>query len=309
MAVSTPTADDPLPGELRALLRAGLPVRAERCGPALLGLRGVRARSQRPEEPGSRARALDGLLREQLDRMENVELVASARLLFGLVSSTSGATLTARRQAAAAAAGYEEHHFRKRVEPKLLALLAWQLRRDSENFTIRHGTPPELHAAPRRLVLPADVFVWEAADHQHALAMLWGSVYLLRAELLTVARLVSMEPTGQDQVAAADVALWRHAVVLAAAAAYRAAYGAVVLGAAAELGPQEIVSYAGWTPALTPAQELLLCEAADPGQGLSDFTARLAAASGGAQLTATWRRALTGRTPSGGGVDQEEQCA
>jgi hypothetical protein len=262
----------------------------------------VKARALHPDDRASRSRALDGLLREQLARLENAELAPAARLLFGAEPATSGATLTARREAAAAASKYEVHHFRKRIEPKLLELVAWQLRRDSEEFTARHATAPELHAASRPLVLPADVFAWEAAEHQHTLASLWGAVYLLRAELLTVARLTSMDAVENELAAAAYVALWRHALVLSASARYRAAYGAVVLHAATELGPEEIAAYAGWTPTLTPAQELLLAELADPAQGLSDFTARLDAADGGAELAVAWRRALTGRD---GGPEQE----
>ncbi len=223
-------------------------------------------------------------------------------MLFGAEASTSGATLTARRTAAATAAGYEAHHFRKRIEPKLLDLLAWQLRRDSEEFTAQHAEPPELHAASRLLVLPADVFAWEAAEHQHALAVLWGAVYLLRAELLTVARLASMESDDDALAAATAIALWRHALVLRAVGQYRAAYGAVLLHGAAELGPDEVATSAGWTPTLTPTQEMLLAECADQVQGFADFAARLNAAAGGAELSATWRRGLTGRLaaqPSG----------
>ncbi|WP_283136197.1 hypothetical protein [Rhizohabitans arisaemae] len=277
------------------LLRGGLPVRLDLCGPALLGLRGVKARSLRPEDPASRARALDGLLREQLDRFENAELAQAARLLFGAEAATSGATLTVRRQAAATAAEYEVHHFRKRIEPKVAELVAWQLRRDSEEFTTRHATAPELHTASGPLVLPPDVFAWESAEHQHALAALWGAVYLLRAELLTVARLVSMDAPGTATRAAAAVTLWRHALVLAAVVRYRAAYGATLLHAATDLGPQEIAAYAGWTPPLTPVQELLLVELADPAEGLADFTARLDTTAGGAELAVTWQRALSGR--------------
>ncbi|HEX8006313.1 MAG TPA: hypothetical protein VF482_07790 [Trebonia sp.] len=290
-----PAGADDLAAELRALLRAGLPVRLEKCGPQLLALRGVKARSLQPDLVGSRARALDALLREQLDRLENGELAAAARLLFGAEASTSGATLTLRRAAAAAAAGYEVHHFRKRVEPRLLELLAWQLRKDSEDFTARHAEPPQLLAASAPMVLPADVFAWEAAEHQHALAALWGAVYLLRAELLTVARQVSMDATDCDLVAATGRALWRHALVLGTAQAYRAAYGAVLLHAATELGPEHLAASAGWTPALTPSQDLLLVELADPELGLADFTRRLGAAEGGPDLAAAWRRALTGR--------------
>jgi hypothetical protein len=292
-APAAPTGDS-LPQEVRQLLRGGLPVRTGACGPALLGLRGVKARSLRPEDPASRARALDGLLREQLDRFENAELAAAARMLFGAVTATSGATLTARRLAAAAASGYEVHHFRKRIEPKITELLAWQLRRDAEQMADRPTSPPELHAAAGPLVLPADVFAWEAAEHQHALAMLWGAVYLLRAELLSIARLASMDAPGHETGHAASAALWRHAQVLAAVARYRGAYGDELLAAAGQR-PAEIAAYAGWTPPLTPPQELLLAELGGPEHSLDSFTARLNAAVSGTRLAAAWQRALTGR--------------
>jgi hypothetical protein len=281
--------------EVRVLLRAGLPAQLERCGPGLLALRGVKARALRSDDRGSRARALDGLLREQLDRLENAELAAPARLLFGVEPSTSGATLTVRRAAAAQAAGYEVHHFRKRIEPKLLGLVAWQLQRDSEEFSTQHAEPPELHAASGRLALPADVFAWEAAEHQHAIARLWGAVYLLRAELLTVACLVSMNAEDSELAASASGALWRHALVLAAAEHYRVAYGVVLLHAASELGPEGVAASAGWTPDLTVDQERVLVECAHPEQGLDDFSFALTKASGGAALAAMWWRALTGR--------------
>lgn len=309
MTIPSATPDavgaDALTVEVRALLRAGLPIRAEQCGPALLTLSSVRARAH-TDDDASRARALDALLREQLDRLENRELAAAARLLFGDDTSTSGATLTARRTAAAEAAGYEVHHFRKRIEPKLAELLAWQLHRNSENAAGR-ASPPELRAAHGRPKLPADVFAWEAAEHQQALASLWGAAYLLRAELLTVARLVSMDATDTDLVTACGAALWQHGLALRAAREYRAAYGSVLLHTStdvgAELGPDQIAASAGWTPLLSPAQELLLAELANPRQGLADFTARLDAADGGDALASTWRQALTGRD---GGHTQEE---
>lgn len=297
-------AADALADEVRAIVRFGLPVRADRAGARLLGLAGVRARAIDLDDPASRAHALDAALREELGRLENAGLAEAARLLFGFESETSGAKLTARRAAAATAAGYEVHHFRKRIEPKICGLVAWQLRRASE-ASVAEADPsaPVLHASGQPLVLPADVFAWEAIEHQHTLAALWGAVYLLRAELLTVARLVSMDAPAVESNGAATAALWRHAQVLAATASYRASYGAVLLHTATELAPEQIGASAGWTPALAPAQELLLAELGEPEQGLVDFTARLDEAAGGPELAATWRRALTGLS----GPDQEER--
>ncbi len=196
--------------------------------------------------------------------------------------------------AASNAAGYEVHHFRKRIEPKLLDLLAWQLQRDSEEFTARHAEPPELHRGVGPLTLPADVFAWEAAEHQHAITRLWGTVYLLRAELLTVARLVSMSAPTDELAMSLNAALWRHALVLAASEQYRAAYGTVLLHAATALGPEQIASSAGWTPEFTADQERTLVKCVDPTKSLADFSAALTAAEGGEELAAIWGRAFTG---------------
>ncbi|SDH90683.1 hypothetical protein SAMN05421505_12616 [Sinosporangium album] len=293
---------DTLAEEMRAIVRAGLPIRPQRLGTRLLALPGVRARAADPDDPASRARALDAAVREELDRLESTGLTAAARLLFGADPVTSGAKLTARRAAAAEASRYEVHHFRKRIEPKICALVAWQLRSSSEAALQALPAAPPLHPSGRPLILPADVFAWEAAEHQHTIAALWGAVYLLRAELLTVARLASMHAPARESDRAADLALWRHAQVLAATATYRAAYGAVLLHTASDLAPEQIGASAGWTPALTPAQVLLLTELGGPEDGFAAFTARLTQASGGADLAATWRRSLTGRT----GPDQEE---
>jgi hypothetical protein len=286
--------------EMRAIVRYGLPVHADRAGRHLLALPAVRARALDPGDRTSLARALETVLREELDRL-NHELAPAARLLLGTDPSTAGARLTVRREAAAQASGYELHHFRKRIEPKIWNLLTGQLGRVGDASVL---VAPVLQPAHRPLVLPADVFAWEATGHQQALASLWGAVYLLRAELLGVAALVSMDADRPTLDAAADTALWRHALVLDAAASYRSAYGRVLLHTAGDLGPAlgpaEIAAVAGWTPELTPAQELLLVELADPEAGLSDFTTALSAARGGADLAASWRAALTGRTPGRG---------
>ncbi|MEO3862666.1 hypothetical protein [Acrocarpospora sp. B8E8] len=294
--------------EMRAIVRYGLPVRADRAGPHLLALPAVRARALDTSDRASLARALDAALREELDRMDH-ELARAARLLYGADPSTSGAKLTTRREAAAQAAGYELHHFRKRIEPKIWDLVCHQLGRASD---ATRPVAPGLQPAHGPLVLPADVFAWEAVEHQQSLATLWGAVYLLRAGLLSVAALVSMDADQPTLQVAAATALWRHALVLHAAAQYRAAYGQVLLHTAQDvgpaLGPAQIAASAGWTPDLSPAQELLLVEFADPEAGLADFLAVLVAAQGGPRLIATWRQALTGHTGEDHHSDQEVQA-
>lgn len=302
---------DALTQEIRALLRAGLPVRLDGCGKHLLALAGVKSRAADPDDQASRVQALNSLLRAQLGELENAELAAAAPLLFGAVAATSGTTLSDRRQAAAQASGYEVHHFRKRIEPKLAQLVAWQLHRDSERFATRYARPPELRVEGGPLTLPTDVFAWEAAEHQSALAALWGTVYLLRAELLDVAALLSMGTDDSTLDGAAAIALWRRAQVLRAVSRYQSRYGDRLLRATVDLGapfgPTQIAASAGWTPELTPAQELLLIECADRDGSRADFSEALAAADGGMRLDADWRQGLTRRTGRRAPLEEEER--
>ena len=237
---------------LRDLLRAGLPLSdCTSVDPVLLDLRGVVARAAWPDDPASRLRALDSLLRWQLARFAHHRLAVPARLLFGAAPEARGLTLTERREKAAAAADYEVHHFRKRVEPEICEQLADMLNADSEDLRSR-AIPPALGQARRPLRLPADVFAWEAAEHEQALSLLWSGVYALRAALLAAA--VATGTGGPDSAQAADAArtaLWRLAQTLSAAAAYVAAYGPSVLGADPPTEPEELALLAGWYPAVT----------------------------------------------------------
>jgi len=236
---------------LRDLLRAGLPLTEyDSVDPVLLDLRGVVARAAWPDDPASRLRALDSLLRWQLARFTHHRLAVPARLLFGAAPEARGLTLTERRERAAASAEYEVHHFRKRVEPEICEQLAEMLNADSEDLRSR-AVPPALGQARRPLRLPADVFAWEAAEHEQALSLLWSGVYALRAALLASA--VATGTGGPDSARAADAArtaLWRLAQTLSAAATYVTAYGPSLLGADPPTEPEELALLAGWYPVL-----------------------------------------------------------
>lgn len=162
---------------LRDLLRAGLPLSDYAAVDlVLLDLRGVVAWAAWPDDPASRLRALDSLLRWQLARFVHHRLAGPARLLFGAIPEAAGLALTERREKAAASADYEVHHFRKRVEPEICEQLADMLNADSEDLRSR-AIPPALGQARMPLQLPADVFAWAAAEHEQALSLLWSGVY------------------------------------------------------------------------------------------------------------------------------------
>lgn len=262
MNADPPSGPGRLSAAVRALLRTGMPAADQEAIDGLLGLRAVTARAVDPADRASRLRALDGYLRWVLAGFDQVRLAEPARLLFGATSATAGLTLTERRARAAAAADYEVHHFRKRIEPRICQRLAVLLTADTAEVSAR-AAPPRLSRAGRPLRLPADVFAWEAAEHEQALAGLWATVYALRAALLAVARHASMNGAKHPETrAAAEQALSNLAKVHATADAYRAAYGPQLLGADPGADPAELAALAGWHPALDPTTTTALADAA-----------------------------------------------
>lgn len=247
--------------------------------PGLRDLRGVVARAAWPDDPASRLRALDSLLRWQLARFAHHRLAAPARLLFGAVPEASGLTLTERREKAAESADYEVHHFRKRVEPEICEQLADMLNADSEDLRSR-AIPPALGQVRKPLRLPADVFAWEAAEHEQALSSLWSGVYALRAALLAAA--VATGTSGPDSASAAGAArtaLWRLAETLSAAATYVAAYGPSVLGADPPTEPAELALLAGWYPVVSDGLAAELTAAASRSDRPEQFWAAIETSS------------------------------
>jgi hypothetical protein len=252
-----------LTAAVHALLRTGLPTTDDGALDGLLAQPGAATRAVDPADRSSRLRALDGWLRWALARFEPPRLAEAARLLFGAAPGTAGLTLTERRAKAAASAGYEAHHFRKRIEPRICERLAAVLAADSAEAAVR-AVPPRLARPRRPLQLPADVFAWEAAEHEQALSELWAGVYALRGALLAVARLAGMHSAEHPETeAAAETALWRSALLHRAVLAYRDAYGPQLLGADPGTGPDDLAGLAGWQPTLDPHVLDQLAVAAD----------------------------------------------
>jgi hypothetical protein len=269
-----PNLDD-LTAHVRAVLRPGLPLPDDPGIAALLQLRGVAARAVEPSDRTSRVRALDGLLRWQLARFEHPRLAEAARLLFGAAPGSGGLTLTERRAKAAASAGYEVHHFRKRIEPEICQRLASMLSTDSDEVAAR-VIAPRLGRSRNPLRLAADVFAWEAVEHEQALSELWSEVYALRASLLATARLASMHGTQHlETLATAEASLWHVALLRRSVLAYRAAYGAQLLGADPNTAPEDLAALVGWHPPLV--QEALdeLAAVAEAHPQFEDFRSKI----------------------------------
>jgi hypothetical protein len=276
--------------ELRALARKGLPLEAGVEVVRLTGLASVAARAGEGAGRAARMEALDWVLRRVLARLEPVALREAAHALFGLPPARAGLNLTDRRSVAARLAGKEVHHFRKRIEPRILAAVAYALERDAAAQTRSWASPPPVRPGRRRRLLPSDVFAWEAVEHEEALTRLWAAVYALRAELLAVERQVSMGDA-EESAAAADAALWRLGQLHAAARRYRGAYGGALLPHG-EAAPHDLAALAGWTPRLPPIQAALLADAS-AATAPELFIRSVLAAPGGGDLLTAWRNALT----------------
>lgn len=262
---------------LARLLRHGLPVSSSAADPVLLGLRGVLARAVDPEEESSRLAALDGLLRGLLARFPDARYAEAVRALFGLPPAEPGRNLTARRELAAGVAGQEVHHFRKRVEPRLIERLATALLADSDRFIRSRLIAPRLVPVGDRQAVPADPFAWEVVEHEEALCRVWAAIYVLRAELLAVERLLSLGVDRQQAIRQAVTAAWRWGLASAQATGYAAAFG-VASGAdtsADGVFVAELLAGAGWAPPLTSEQRALLTDAAANSADRETFAAAL----------------------------------
>jgi hypothetical protein len=270
---------------LARVLRRGLPVSPATVDPVLLELRGVSARAIDPVEVASLTAALDGILRGLLARFPDTRYAPAARAMFGLAPAEPGMNLTARRDAAALAAGHEVHHFRKRVEPRLLDELAAALIADADRFTRVQHAAPRLAPTTGRERVGADPFAWEVAEQEEALTRVWSAIYALRAELLAVERLISLDLDDQQVVAHAVTAAWRWALASIATRTYTAAFvsgpNATDRGNAAHDGARAghaavaLLALAGWAPTLTSAQERRLRDAAAGEATRAEFVASL----------------------------------
>jgi len=186
-----PPSVEAIADALRPIVRTGLPVDPHFDDMTLLALRGVVARSIDMDARLTRVKSLDGLLRKLLAFFPDDVLSEAARVLFGMTPGTRGKTLTERRGQAARETGYDAEHFRKRVEPRILRQLAWQLHQDSQNYIPRErDTPPPLEiSGDTPYIAQDDISAKDVNEHQEAMSRLWAAVYELRADILLVERL------------------------------------------------------------------------------------------------------------------------
>jgi hypothetical protein len=256
---------------LGRVLRRGLPITAAAADPVLLDLRGVISRAVDPDDEASRTTALDGVLRGLLARFPDARYAEAARALFGLPPAEPGQTLTVRRELAAGAASHEVHHFRKRVEPRLIDQLASALLADADRFTRSRMIAPRLAPPTGRQTVPADPFAWEVAEHEEVLCKLWAAIYAARAELLATQRLLSFGADRQQVIRQAVTAAWRWAQASLEAISYVGTFGVDT----EEVSAHDLVALAGWAPPVTAEQAAWLRRAAAVTADRAGFVAAL----------------------------------
>ncbi|MHB9149809.1 MAG: hypothetical protein ACYC33_06990 [Thermoleophilia bacterium] len=258
-----PTAQPPsleeLIADLRVVVRRGLPLSPVEEIPAILALRGVWARSVNPGDELAGFDAADRLLRAQFKRItlpkaDPAQLVLATQRLFG-TSGTRGQDLTHRRLEAAQALGYDPDHFRKRIEPRIVEQLAWQLHQDSLQYVprVRHDPPPEA-SGDTPSITEEDISDPERAKHQILLSRIWSEVYALRAELIS--RELHRGKVGQEvgfgeAQSAAELVLGN---LLLHLDEYFDRYGKRILHGEAEYNADALIRLAGWSGELTEAQ-------------------------------------------------------
>ena len=289
MAISKP----PTAGDLRPLLRRGLPVSGDLIADSLLDLPGVRARAT-TDDRDSRVAAFNALLRQLVQRVGDPGLSVAASMLFGAVPVTAGSTLTARRADAAASMGRDADHFRKHIEPRILGDLAAAFAADSDRMTTTRAAPPRLVPILHPpAALPQDMWAWEAVEHEEHIARLWAAVYALRAELLACERLASFDPSGRELIDAAGAALWRTGQLHVTIRAYRRAYGARLLHG--DIAPETLIGLAGWSPALSADDVDVICHHSPDTERCATFLSLLTATDVGARVHAHWTAHLSTR--------------
>lgn len=238
---------------LKVLLKRGLPVTPETAPPVLLALPSVTARSVDPASPAARADALERLVRSQLQSLGLSELRAPAKVLFGI--GALGSSLTTRRGLATERADYHIDHFRKRVEPKIIRQLAWQIARDGLQYVGRtYGVEPLAPSGVTPTISDDDLDNDEGANKQILLSRIWSDVYGLRAELITYEH-VKDDPERSAETAEAETGTrWYLARLLTHLDRWTDKYGHQILHGNAEFNAEALIRLAGWSGELTAEQ-------------------------------------------------------
>ncbi|PWW53672.1 hypothetical protein [Actinokineospora spheciospongiae] len=258
MAIPTfdrPPALEKLAADLRDLVVGGLPATEETASVNLIGLRGVWARAVDAEDMTSRVKALNQLLKQEIERIpadtKGRDWSLGAKIIFGLAAGSRRANMTDRRDEAARTIGYNEAYFRTDIVPKILKQLARQLREDSLNYVPRNReVPPRQEiSGDTPSISEKDISSRDRILHEERISRLWEYVYGLRAEMLAIQRHKTWpenEYNAEKLEEARMAALWQLARTMNGIQDYISEYGERILMGEAEYTAARLIALAGW---------------------------------------------------------------
>jgi len=235
--------EGPVHSAVAALLADGLPARlTDPLGP-LLELRGVIARSVKPEDSLSRLDALNKLLKQLIRKWPKEKERSAFNALFGIEKGYAGRTLTDRRERAAAHLGYEPTHFRKMIEPKLVAEFSAVLWQDHLRYTPRTKyAPPSVEASGDTPALgPGDY-----NQQEELVSRIWSEAYGLRAEIIAGGRIKKDQELHDQLPEARAKTRWRTARLLTLVESYLQHYGDRIIQGDTEWQVEGLIRLAGW---------------------------------------------------------------
>lgn len=234
--------DEELAVELAKQLKRGMPVDPTTAGDVLPELRCCYGRARNPRDRLSRIAALNLILDEIFEGLGDSTAADAVRLLFRVDASVANLNLTERQQRAASTMGYEVNHFRKRVRPRLVAIVARALAEYDVQYRPRtEGRPPPvILTGERPEVTP------EHTAEEELLSRIWSYVYGLRAELTAAGRIKDDPAAGDHFRHAVEGAVWQGARLMAAVAEYLDRYGEVMMEGDAPYATEGVMRLAGW---------------------------------------------------------------
>jgi hypothetical protein len=124
---SQPVAVEEIAKALRAVVTVGLPLRGDYADERLLRLPCVLERCVDPDDRVQLVAVLEVVLKESLTDYSDDARRDALRALFGVAPGARKKKVDDRRRSAASALNRDAEHFRKRIEPKLLDMLAMLL--------------------------------------------------------------------------------------------------------------------------------------------------------------------------------------
>jgi hypothetical protein len=179
-----------------------------------------------------------------------IELRPGATVLFG-IGKRSG-TLTERRALAADRLGFSTDHFRKRIEPRILQQVAWQLHQDSLQYVHRadDGTPFAA-SGDTPTIQPDHIEHGPTAEREALTSDVWARVYALRAALIRREMTAGDPDRQQEYERHADAAKLRLGELLVILDEFLKTYGDEIFHGAAPYSAEGLIRLAGWTGEVT----------------------------------------------------------